>query len=109
MSAKNEPNKPDDSNANEVDVPRLVRIEVDLIETRRYTKTIELPEEFANRVIGKLWANDSRGGLSEADCIAACLETPGPISREVIENECDTIDVLDVYEPNEKCAPAQHG
>ena len=25
MSAKNEPNKPDDSNANEVDVPRLVR------------------------------------------------------------------------------------
>lgn len=25
MSAKNEPNKPDESNANEVDVPRLVR------------------------------------------------------------------------------------
>jgi len=32
MSAKNEPNKPDDSNANEVDVPRLVRLVVERAE-----------------------------------------------------------------------------
>ena len=43
--------------------PRLVRLEVDLIETRRYTKTIDFPEDFANRVIGKLWQT-----ITEGDC-----------------------------------------
>tara|TARA_S200002703_G_scaffold146868_1_gene142262 strand:- start:275 stop:520 length:246 start_codon:yes stop_codon:yes gene_type:complete len=78
-----------------IEKTRLVRLEVDLIETRRFTKIIELPEEFANRVIGRLWANDKRGGLSEADCIAACQETPGVITREVQDVECDTIDVIE--------------
>ncbi len=82
------------------DVHRFVRLEVDVIEIRRYTKIVSMPQEYANRVLGKLWANDKKAGLSEADCVAACMETPGQITREVRENEIDTIDVLDFYEPN---------
>lgn len=92
-------------NESEVDVPRFVRLEVDVIETRRYTKIVSMPEEYANRLIGKLWANDKRAELSEADCIAACMETPGQITREVRDNEIDTIDVLDIYEPNSQDHP----
>jgi hypothetical protein len=78
---------------------RMVQIEVELITIRRFTKVITLPEQIANPLIGQLWANDSRGGLSESDCISACMETPGNVTSESIETECDTIEVLEITEP----------
>ena len=93
------PRKQDDPNANEVDALGLVRLEVDMIESRQVTKIIEVSKETADKLINKLWLNETRPGWSEEECCAFIMRKDGQVTRESVWFECETIDIL---EPNSK-------
>ena len=86
-----------DSAEGEVALPALVRLEIDMIETRQVTKIIEVSEETANRLVGKLWGYETRPGWSEQECCALIMRKEGEVTRESVWFDCDTIDFL---EPN---------
>ena len=80
----------------------LVRLEVDMIETRHVTKEIEVSAETADRLVGKLWGYENKKGWSEEECCALIMRKDGKVTRERVYFECDTIDFM---EPNEREQP----
>ena len=77
----------------------LVRLEVDMIETRRVTKIIEVSKETANNLVATLWGYKMHQAWSEEDCCAFIMRTEGLVTKEIVVLDCDTLDIL---EPNSR-------
>jgi hypothetical protein len=73
----------------------LVRLEVDMIETRQVTKEIEVSKETADRLVGKLWGYENNKGWSEHECCSLIMRKAGKVTRESVYFECDTIDFME--------------
>ncbi|MCH1500122.1 MAG: hypothetical protein L7U83_13775 [Akkermansiaceae bacterium] len=82
-------------NGEQVGEHPLVRLEIDMIETRQVTKEIEVSKATADRLVGKLWGYENKKGWSEHECCSLIMRKEGKVTRERVYFECDTIDFIE--------------
>lgn len=79
----------------------IVRLEVEMIETRRVTKIIEVSKETANKLVSTLWGYEMHPAWSDEQCCDFIMRKKGIVTKEIVALECETLDIL---EPSETSA-----